>query len=295
MAKNSSATSAMAKPLPNPQHFYVSASLYDVFAFSDSDRDKIFEIIFGMQSIDCHCIKCGASATFRPIANNPYKHEPDFSMYRKYEDRPYNALNHTEWVTLPTALQGYYQKVFVCARDERHEMRFFIMLDHGRLIKIGQFPSVADLTFPEISEYKAVLGDFFTEFKTAIGLYSHGVGVGSFVYLRRIIENLIMKEAYEVCKSKPEWNEEEFQRARFADKVKMIQAELSEFLVDNVRIYSVLSKGIHELSEKECLDYFPILKVAIEMIADDLLEKRKKAEKRRLASEALSKIGQTHK
>lgn len=45
---------------------------------------------------------------------------------------------------------------------------------------------------------------------------------------------------------------------------------------------SVLSKGVHELDEQTCLNYFPILNAAIELIAEDKLsqheiEKRKKA------------------
>lgn len=44
-------------------------------------------------------------------------------------------------------------------------------------------------------------------------------------------------------------------------------------------IYKVLSKGIHELSERECLTYFPALKLAIELILEQKIEMEAKKER----------------
>lgn len=44
-------------------------------------------------------------------------------------------------------------------------------------------------------------------------------------------------------------------------------------------MYGVLSKGIHELSEQECLTYFEGVKLGIELILDDEIELRAKADK----------------
>ena len=41
--------------------------------------------------------------------------------------------------------------------------------------------------------YKKELGDgYYKELKRAIGLYSSNVGIGSYVYLRRIVEKIIL-------------------------------------------------------------------------------------------------------
>ncbi len=40
-------------------------------------------------------------------------------------------------------------------------------------------------------------------------------------------------------------------------------------------MYSILSKGIHELSEEECLQYFKLMKIGIELILDEQLEEKK--------------------
>jgi len=61
---------------------------------------------------------------------------------------------------------------------------------------------------------------------------------------------------------------------------------LPSFLVENRGLYSILSKGIHSLSEEECLRYFDTVRVGIELILDEKheqLEKRKKLEKAKSA------------
>ena len=57
-----------------------------------------------------------------------------------------------------------------------------------------------DLIIPEIAKYKAVLGTQYREFSKAIGLFAHGIGIGSFVYLRRIIENLVFDNPPKIWK-----------------------------------------------------------------------------------------------
>jgi hypothetical protein len=56
----------------------------------------------------------------------------------------------------------------------------------------------------------------------------------------------------------------------------------------------MINNGIHELSEEECLDHFPILKDGIIMILDDIIakkEREKAASKyKKSLSEILSKI-----
>jgi len=61
------------------------------------------------------------------------------------------------------------------------------------LMKVGQYPSVADIHIGRIKQYNSVLDkSLIKELTRAIGLAANGVGIGSFVYLRRIFEKLIM-------------------------------------------------------------------------------------------------------
>lgn len=70
----------------------------------------------------------------------------------------------------------------------------------------------------------------------------------------------------------------------------MLSGFLPDFLVENHTIYGILSKGIHELSEEECLKYFTILRESIEMILDEKLEVRQKELKKASIKQTLSQI-----
>ncbi len=51
--------------------------------------------------------------------------------------------------------------------------------------KVGQYPSLATIANDEVSQYRKDMNPIDAqEFHKAIGLAAHGVGVGSFVYLR---------------------------------------------------------------------------------------------------------------
>ena len=65
---------------------------------------------------------------------------------------------------------------------------------------------------------------------------------------------------------------------------------LPEMLVDNPTFYSIVSKGIHELSEKECIEYFPVLQEAILMILRQWEQIRQEKEARARLSASMSKI-----
>lgn len=154
--------------------------------------------------------------------------------------------------------------------------------------KIGQFPSIADFHISQIKAYDKVLSkEKLREFTRAIGLAANGVGIGSFVYLRRIFESLI-EEAHIKAKTDNGWNEEKFQKERMAEKIELLKSHLPEFLVENKTLYNILSLGIHNLKEQDCLAYFETVRVGIELILDEKLEEYAKAKK---LEEAKKRIG----
>jgi hypothetical protein len=116
------------------------------------------------------------------------------------------------------------------------------------------------------------------------------LGVGSFVYLRRIFESLIEK-AHETAVGDSSFDEASYQRGRMADRITMLRGHVPDFLADHPKLYSILSKGIHELSEEECLKHFPVVKVGIELILDDKLEEIRRQKKLEEASRAINDAG----
>lgn len=223
-------------------------------------------------SIDAYCIDCKRESVFWSQKVNELT-EPNQGIFV-----------HPVGIDVHIRQSRSFHLMLTCTRDKDHVMIFYFKRHNKRFIKVGQFPSIADLQFDEIEKYRRVLSvERFKDFKRGIGLVSHGIGVGSFVYLRRIFEDLIA-EAYQEASQNTEWiseNEEKYNAAgiRVVEKILLLKDFLPDYLVENRNIYGILSKGIHSLSEDECLEYFPVLKIGIELILDEKLEKINKAEK----------------
>jgi hypothetical protein len=106
-----------------------------------------------------------------------------------------------------------------CLRTEQFFEYYFVTYqNNGKgnyfVHKIGQDPSIADLHISQIKDYNKVLPkEKLKEFTKAIGLAANGVGIGSFVYLRRIFEHLI-EEAHDKAKNITDWDETVYLRSR---------------------------------------------------------------------------------
>jgi hypothetical protein len=95
--------------------------------------------------------------------------------------------------------------------------------------------------------------------------------------------------------SKPEFDEIAFTSARMNERIQMLSDYLPDFLVENHNIYSILSKGVHELSEEDCKEYFTVLKESIEIILDEKLEADRKAKHKKTIGNAIAEITGTIK
>lgn len=205
--------------------------------------------------------------------NARYKNHPTISCHRAFE--------YTEpWYV-----------TFRCGRyGDEIELMLLLNSKDKSIMKVGQYPTIADIHKAQIKQYKGMLSnEEMKEFTRAIGLAANGVGIGSFVYLRRIFENLI-EEAYKQALSNGDVEDDAFVRMRMDEKIGALKNYLPETLVEIKQIYGILSKGIHELSEKECLSYFDTMRTGIEIILDDKLEQRKREEKRAKAIAQVSTI-----
>ncbi|NQX85128.1 MAG: short-chain dehydrogenase [Flavobacteriaceae bacterium] len=218
---------------------------------------------------------------------------------------PFEKVESTFRVTtnlIPTSTSPYLEKGgfgTVRIRCKRTDMEFWYHIlwqpNSNTLTKIGQYPSVADFHIYEVKQYNKLLPkERLKEFTRAIGLAANGVGIGSFVYLRRIFEHLI-NEAYELGIKENTVSEADFQKARMDAKIELLKVYLPDFLVENKSMYSILSLGIHELDEKTCLANFDTLRVAIEIILDEKLDEFRKQEKIKAAKKKLDALKGTIK
>lgn len=256
--------------LPNMVDFCLNVPLYKAFNF-DKDyklhQEKLSEIFFFEGGhLDCFCRECNKESVFHPKGN-----ESDQHFIVRYQN---NVFEH----------------VFSCTRDKTHKLFFLFRFHNWSITKVGQHPSLADLAAVEIKKYRKVLGNAgYAEFNRAVGLVTHGVGIGSFVYLRRIFENLIEK-AHQHEMTTNVWDESSYPKARMEEKINLLKNSLPNFLVENKSLYSILSKGIHELTESECLGAFPMIKRGIELILDEKLEKLERDKKIEEASKGIGDL-----
>lgn len=191
-------------------------------------------------------------------------------------------------------LYDVHEVIFKCRRfgTKLHILVKVVEEDSGTYImKVGQSPSVADIHIGQVHKYNKVLSkERMREFTKAIGLAANGVGIGSFVYLRRIFEHLVFEALETAKKVDTEFNETAFTSARMNERIQMLSDYLPDFLVENHNIYGILSKGVHELSEEECKKYFTVLKESIEIILDEKLEAFRKAKHKKAIGDAIAEI-----
>ena len=275
--------------LPSPEDFYLNIPIYNQYEFEISNLKELMNVLFFTGNIDCYCEKCEKTSTFLSINNNP-KENPLNSLKANLQNDLMQPFLTDLFNSLIKGPPMVITKEFECTRNRNHHIAFTFVINGNKLTKIGQFPSLADLNQTDIGKYRKVLSkEKFTEFSKGIGLSSHGVGIGSFVYLRRIFESLI-NEAHIKVKEIDGWDESLFQTSRMDEKIKLLRTELPEFLVENRQIYGILSKGIHELSESECLELFPHVRLGIELILDEKINKLEQENKIKMARTTITRI-----
>ncbi|WP_413299710.1 hypothetical protein AA0X95_16595 [Bacillus sp. 1P10SD] len=292
--------------------YLVNEGLYGVgLSISKADLQELQLFLEGQYKIEAYCCDCNANRIFstKPIKKqvgsptNPPIIQRSFSpgsvttegqnSYPSYEEinEIMDAIDQSEYNKLISKYPKV-EKTFTCAMNETHTLIFSCLIKDNHIIKFGQFPSLADLNVNKSKKYRKILGKKYTDFNKGIGLHSHGVGAGSLVYLRRIFEELI-EEAHIKAKLEANWNEENFPN-RMDEKIVKLKDYLPDYLVENRKIYGILSKGIHELPEETCMEIFPIVKVGIEFILDEKIEReesdRKKKETAALLERLSSKI-----
>ena len=112
--------------------------------------------------------------------------------------------------------------------------------------------------------------------------------------MRRIFESLIDK-AIQEANSEQDWDDEAFQKARMDEKISILKHHLPDFLVENRSLYGIMSVGVHTLSEADCLEAFPIVRVGIELMLDEQLEKHAREKKIAAATKGISALGKSLK
>lgn len=228
--------------------FLVNKGLYDEIEITKDNIFELADLVGGHVKIDIYCPKCGESRVFS-CEMIPYywydEHNQEIKGRSLEEEivswQEIQNMDGTRFVGDPEAPWTWTNNSiendtrlmvfkFFCAMDNTHHLDYIVLTYGNKMKKIGQYPSVADLSFPELKEYRKVMTkEDEKELKRAIGLFASGIGVGSFVYLRRIFERIIVtasRKAIEEGKIK----EEEFGKAHVDEKNKDVSRVSSKII-----------------------------------------------------------------
>lgn len=289
-------------------NFLQASGLYDSIAIEEENVSDLIELLKGNIKISAYCKECEQERVFTmkpikyyfkagPEGNEEINCIPLGDEVSSLQDLIFSSKARTErkatdewkWINWQiadaTRLMNF---EFVCSMDEKHHLDFTVLANDSSFMKIGQYPSIADMTFPELDDYKHVISkQDRRELGTAIGLFANGVGAGSYVYLRRILERLV----YQAKKNAGDKiDNDAFEKARVADRIKMLKGYVPDILIQNTTIYGILSKGIHELSEEDCLKHFPVVRECIFQILGMWENMRKKQADEDALNKALKAI-----
>lgn len=254
-----------------------------------ADVDEAIEAILMFDcTMDAFCPDCQQSATFTSAISQHSEsiaQEEERTIFTNRLASLGDSSHRDGWM-VPSFL-----KSIVCTRAG-HIVHFHFVSNKDSIIKIGQYPSLADMATGDTSQFIKALGKKrLHELNKAIGLAAHGVGIGSYVYLRRVFESLI-EDAHQKALLAQEWIEADYQKGRMKEKVSILKAYLPLFIIDHPQLYGILSLGVHELTEEECLKNFEALKSAILVIAEERMHEIQREARYKEASQAIVAMSQ---
>ena len=217
-------------------------------------------------TIETFCDKCGK--------NRPFKSgKVAFQTYRSHI--PMTKEDEKERMT-----EHFIGILFECGGCENTNMahgkgeRFIALRITPNLIeKVGQYPSAVKQYEWKYQRYEKDLKRYYGELLEASFSYSTGQGIGAFVYLRRILEHLVNTKYKTLTVQNPQ--------ADFIERMKAVD-EAEKIIPDELtsernQLYRVLSKGVHEYDDDECLRLYECAVYVIELILERELEKRERA------------------
>lgn len=192
--------------------FLQESGLYDEIEITPGNISELIDLIAGNVRIDSYCSECGSNRVFsmNPITfmvnNKGQLCDENLAAYLQHfqkaqasapffggETRSDQNWFWSNWPCCKATRVIHFP--FVCSMDETHHLDYVILTQGNIMLKIGQYPSVADLTFPELKEFrKVVSADDLKELRKAIGLHAQGIGVGAFVYVA--LKNSCLEEQW---------------------------------------------------------------------------------------------------
>lgn len=276
-----------------------------LYIWREFKMPKLNRIGLWINQIDAFCETC---KQIRPFQDNPInskeqrkKIEDNWRQSDEIEQAFNPRQKPIERKRLSTG-QTYFEFLCVSCRKERYKFCVHQLAseDTIKLQKFGELPR------KQLERYK-LLQKFFSDdsdcYEKAVVCLSHGYGIAAFAYLRRIIENNILKLLdvlqedinssggnIEIEKALAELRKE----SPTSDKIKIANNALPAYLKPDGlnplgKLYGILSDGVHQLSDQECLERADIVKECLKFLISELATRKENSSRFKKMVGSLSK------
>ena len=161
--------------------------------------------------------------------------------------------------------------VVLCANEE----------SHGRCYKFGEYPQYGP---PIPSRLIKLIGPDRDIFLKGCNSENQGLGIGAFTYYRRVVENqknrileeiIRVSEKIGVPQDKINTLHEAIKETQFRKALEMAKDVMPESLLINghspiLLLHRALSRGVHELSDEECLELASTVRLVLGELSERL-------------------------
>lgn len=252
------------------QNFILSEPLYKTVEFDT--RWYYSFAVFSRMIYHDYCDCCSENSVFE-WNGDQYIHNM-FCKLSEYNTDSQNPIILS--INEPYRKQPFFiDYLFFCTGCQ--SVHYYTLMFKGNTVtKIGQYPSFASKEEHKIKKYKNlnVIKKYYIELIRSINAYSQHMGIASFVYLRRIYEHMVEEEFVKLPDTIKKSNTSFDEKMKKVDnKMHIIPPELDS---QKSKIYSVLSKGIHEYEEDECYELYPAMKTIIILMLENYLSDKEK-------------------
>ncbi|MGZ8251174.1 MAG: hypothetical protein ACXW1P_02415 [Methylophilaceae bacterium] len=259
----------------------LSLPLYTPVAIGSNASPTVRAILTYVAIVDFYCPACKKFTPFQGVLSL----ETQNSMASELMAAKSFGVAAGFWT------QKKFSKELSCTRAN-HKTIFHFQIEDGHLLKVGQYPSIADINFGEVLEFASALGEQRThELNKAIELAGNGAGLGAYIYLKKIFESLL-EDAHQIALSNKAWDEAGYLAANISNKVKILAPHLPSFILEHPEHYAMLDHGLDELTDAICLEQFNALKTAVLVITDERLAQLTRDLRVSQASESLESATQ---
>ena len=242
-------------------------------------------------------IKVSDSVSHDPRYQQSYKVDlPEIELHCSYEScngtRFFRPLRHDSYIGLSLKENGYnYLYVtYICSNCQKTKKIFSLVIklsqtnDGGLYVecyKIGEFPVYGP---PIPSRLIKLVGPDREEFLKGRRCENQGLGVGSFIYYRRVVEkqkDRIIGEIVKVSQKidAPEEKikilQDAIKETQFSKALDMAKDAMPESLLINghnpiLLLHSALSEGVHALTDEQCLELANSVRVVLGELSERL-------------------------